>query len=509
MFFLKLLRKYYIYIVVFVLNTTVFFFALTYLQNMYADLIEKKNNVVGVEKIINLSRDIGSNYDKIRKKVEVLADFVRDHAQSDNSEIEFFVRDKLLARNMTSFFNRKNDDYILSYMVAPDDSLSLIRKDEHDYSGYAFSFSDPSSQYYLEIAKRNPDNFVIQGPILSPKTHEVVVIGRKAVSVDDRYWGYVGVVVDFFKFLDAMNIDAGEDDLFIYSIHAPSYYGSNDFLWGDNSLFKKNSSNVRHKSLFFGKQRWDIALKVKKTDEEILSDKAIIIVMFLLYLLCLFISFYAVKLVYNVKFMYSVDRITGEMSHDSFFNFLKNSLKEHHEHGIIVLELIHFNQINLRYSFRDGDVILSEITRKIRSVVHFNDRICRVGAEFIIFMPNIKSVIDIQRVVTDLKELLNTQVEINNCFVDLKVVVGSTSTIESGRDFVEIMQEINQSIYEQKKHMTFYLRSSDREEGKTADKDADGKASSQDETLRQNLTSDNTEPIVKPQMAVAEQDKKY
>ncbi len=494
------------FIAVFLLNTAIFVFAYSYLQNMYADLVDRKNNVVGVEKIINLSRDIGSNYDKIRKKVEVLADFVREYEQSSSNEIEYFVRDKLLTRNMTSFFNRKNDDYILSYMVAPDDALTLIRKDEHDYSGYAFSFSDPSSQYYLEIAKRNPDNFVIQGPILSPKTHEVVIIGRKAISIGDRYWGYVGVVVDFFKFLDAMNIDAGEDDLFVYSIHAPSYYGNNDFLWGDNSLFKKNSSNVRHKSLFFGKQRWDIALKVKKTEEEILSEKTILTVMFFLYMMSLFISFYAVKLVYNVKFMYSVDRVTGEMSHDSFFNFMKNSLKERHEHGIIVLELIHFNQINLRYSFKEGDMILSEITRKIRSVVHFNDRICRVGAEFIIFMPNIKSVIDIQRVVTDLKELLNTQVEINNCYVDLKVVVGSTSTIESGRDYVEIMQEINQSIYEQKKHMTFFLRSSDREN--SSDDVKGGDASGPDNKAEQLLNSDNTEPIVLSKTALEDQDKK-
>lgn len=44
-------------------------------------------------------------------------------------------------------------------------------------------FNDPNSEYYLKLAKNNPGDVVVQGPLISPRNHQVLVYNRQAVYV--------------------------------------------------------------------------------------------------------------------------------------------------------------------------------------------------------------------------------------------------------------------------------------------------------------------------------------
>jgi hypothetical protein len=76
-------------------------------------------------------------------------------------------------------------------------------------------------------------------------------------------------------------------------------------------------------------------------------------------------------------------------------------------------------------------------------------------------MKNIRSNIDVDRVQAELYDEMEKAFNVANVCINLKVVIGSSSTISKGRDYYEIMNEISESILETKRSMKFYSRESD------------------------------------------------
>ncbi len=249
--------------------------------------------------------------------------------------------------------------------------------------------------------------------------------------------------------------------MFIYSIKSPIYKADRDFIWGDSSLFNHKNVVYRQRTIVFGKQHWDFALKVKNVGKPALLGNKIYFVLFILYLFTLALSYYLVKVHSDLKKAQEIDPITATIGHDKFLAYVKSRIRGSSDHGIVVLELIHFNQINSCYDFKVGDALLCEVTKRIKSVISYNDVVCRIGSEFIIFMKNIRSNIDVDRVQAELYDEMEKAFNVANVCINLKVVIGSSSTISKGRDYYEIMNEISESILETKRSMKFYSRESD------------------------------------------------
>jgi len=361
---------------------------------------------------------------------------------------------------LSAFFNSINNDFINGYIIAPDDNYFVVSS-EGSANFSQLNFFDNASEYYIDLTKRNPSDVVVQGPIVSPRTHEINVFNRQAIYIDGKYWGYVGVIVDFYKLLECMRLNA-EDNLYVYSIKSVIQKGNSDFIWGDSSLFKHSNMVYRQKSVFFGKQRWDFALKLKNIGKTSFLHSKISAVLIVLYLLTLVLTFYLLKFYYALKKSSNIDPVTATMVHDKFVNYVDYYMKDNAEHGVIVLELIHFNQINACYDIKIGDALLCEVTRRIRSVISYNDVVCRIGTEFIIFMKNISSNVDVDKVQGELSDVLERTFSVSNLNINLKSVLGSSSTISKGRDFYEIMGEIDSKLLDTKRNMKFFSREGDR-----------------------------------------------
>ena len=449
----------YIYTFVFFVITLIFFIAGIYLDVSVNGTLEEQNSELASQRMDNLVKDLLSNFDKVIEHADILQRYIEDNPKVTNAELKNFVELNLLPKDLSAFFNADTKDFIIGYMIAPNDSFFIV-SDEPQENFTQLNFSDKTTEFYLDLARRNPRDVIVHGPIVSPRTHEINIFNRKAVYVEGKYWGYVGVIVDFYKLLDCMNLNS-EKGRFVYSIKSYLNKEERDFIWGDSTLFKHRDLVYRQRSVFFGKHRWDLALKVRNAGKAAELGNKVYFILFLFYLLALILVFYLFKYFSELKNSKEVDPITLTIGHDKFLKLVKDKINGNADHGVVVLELIHFNQINSCYDFTIGDKLLCEVTRRIKNVVSYNDLICRVGSQFIVLMQNIRSNVDVDRVQSELYDEMEKNFNIDEVSINLKAVIGSSSTISKGRSYNEIMNEISESILETKKSMKFFSRTTD------------------------------------------------
>ena len=122
--------KYILYVLVALLTAIVYFFAGRYFYLSLASEIITKNNLISIERMKNVSSDMVKDYEIIFKNTTKLAKFVQNNPDADKEKIENFIGKILMPRDLASFFNRKNTDFVHSYIVAQDDIISLVYSDQ-------------------------------------------------------------------------------------------------------------------------------------------------------------------------------------------------------------------------------------------------------------------------------------------------------------------------------------------------------------------------------------------
>ena len=120
-----------------------------------------------------------------------------------------------------------------------------------------------------------------------------------------------------------------------------------------------------------------------------------------------------VKTAFSLTSVRTYDVLTGTINHDVFTQVVNKHLSDKDkEFGIVIAELVHFKQVNNIF----------EITKRLHSVIGYNDKICRLGAEFFIFLDNIKSAVDVEKICSDIKSEMGTTVYANNYAVKQTVI---------------------------------------------------------------------------------------
>ena len=440
--------KYFIYLLTAILTALVYFCVGRYFYLSFASDMVSKNNLASIERMKNVSNDMVRDYDIIFKNTNKLAKFIQNNPNAETKKIESFIGKVLMPRDLALFFNRKNTDFVHSYVIAKDDIISLVYSNQKVDANDISIFTNEEGEYYKRLARTNSDEVIVQGPVLSPNSHEVLVYNRQAVYVNGQYWGYVALCADFYKYLECIRLNVS-DDYYEYAIRSSIYKGTSDYIWGDASLFRKKNKLSRQKSLFFGKQRWDLALKAKTDEIKSLRLNCI--------LLCsgsALVTYLFVFLFIGRMFMYraseSIDSLTNTLHHRPFLSLLSKVLKDKHEHGLLIIEILNFKQVNSIYGYETGDSVLKEISSRLKATVAYNDRLSRVGGEFMVLKRNIRTTIDMERTVSETREALSKIIYVNSFAINLKVLVGSSNTIETGKDLKTLFQVANMRLDEDK-----------------------------------------------------------
>lgn len=241
--------KYFIYLLTAILTALVYFCVGRYFYLSLASDMVSKNNLASIERMKNVSNDMVRDYDIIFQNTNKLAKFIQNNPNAETKKIESFIGKVLMPRDLALFFNRKNTDFVHSYVIAKDDIISLVYSNQKVDANDISIFTNEEGEYYKRLARTNSDEVIVQGPVLSQNSHEVLVYNRQAVYVNGQYWGYVALCADFYKYLECIRLNVS-DDYFEYAIRSSIYKGTSDYIWGDASLFRKKNKLSRQKTLF-------------------------------------------------------------------------------------------------------------------------------------------------------------------------------------------------------------------------------------------------------------------
>lgn len=135
------------------------------------------------------------------------------------------------------------------------------------------------------------------------------------------------------------------------------------------------------------------------------------------------------------------------------FNELCNNAKAFGSHLVMIwLDLNDFKIVNDEHGHEAGDIVLKELSSRLRSVSRPDDIIARWGGDEFVVAVELKDLTVLPHILSDMEDAFSTSIEIND---DLKVTVGASigvSTSHSfGYDVEKLLIKADQMMYRVKK----------------------------------------------------------
>ncbi|MBV8151455.1 MAG: EAL domain-containing protein, partial [Candidatus Eremiobacteraeota bacterium] len=126
-----------------------------------------------------------------------------------------------------------------------------------------------------------------------------------------------------------------------------------------------------------------------------------------------------------------------------------------HDHGVgvLYLDLDRFKPINDTYGHRAGDVILTEVGRRLRATVRRDEFVGRIGGdEFAILIPRLRAIAEAQETAQRVEAELIKPYEVESQAFDVGVSIGIATFPEDGGDADALLSNSDAAMYRAKRN---------------------------------------------------------
>ncbi len=169
----------------------------------------------------------------------------------------------------------------------------------------------------------------------------------------------------------------------------------------------------------------------------------------------------------------SVDQITGLSSHSYFVRALEELIRDSHNTdkllALVLLDISHFNDINLNYGHQCGDHVLVEVAARLRNTLRPNDVIARLNGDLFGIILVSDDLKELQAVLNKLSYKLSRSVTLlgANCqSLNLKCNLGVSTYPNCGETAAKLNSSAQLALDKNKKlpntSFTFYDNSLDQ-----------------------------------------------
>ena len=153
--------------------------------------------------------------------------------------------------------------------------------------------------------------------------------------------------------------------------------------------------------------------------------------------------------VYNLA---HYDQLTGlpnrTLFHDRLQQAILRAQRHHQKIAVFVLDIDHFKHINDSLGHADGDALLSAVAERLLSVVRETDTVARMGGdEFVIVMPDFKSIKDVERCGTLIVESAARPITIGNRAIHITVSIGVCIYPDYGLEADQLLKNADGAMY--------------------------------------------------------------
>jgi len=120
--------------------------------------------------------------------------------------------------------------------------------------------------------------------------------------------------------------------------------------------------------------------------------------------------------------------------------------------GVMFIDLDNFKHINDQYGHDQGDLVLQEASQRILSTVRHTDLVGRIGGdEFVIILPRIQNVDDMQTLSNKIIKKLSSVYAFNNHEYYISASIGISQYPKDGELFEDLMKNADYAMYMAKK----------------------------------------------------------
>jgi len=198
---------------------------------------------------------------------------------------------------------------------------------------------------------------------------------------------------------------------------------------------------------------------------------------FIVFFISLVISTIIAKLVQNMFLKYEseiqkekeklkqkalIDNLTGLFNRnylDYTFDSLKNRVSRNNEKlAILFIDLDSFKEINDTLGHKYGDILLKEISKKLKSVLRKEDVLIRFGGdEFIVFIP-FKKIDSVITVVNKIFDEIKKDVILKNKVFNISVSIGISVYPDDSEKLEDLIKYADMTMYKVKKTGKGYFK---------------------------------------------------
>jgi diguanylate cyclase (GGDEF)-like protein len=154
----------------------------------------------------------------------------------------------------------------------------------------------------------------------------------------------------------------------------------------------------------------------------------------------------------HVNYLAHHDHLTGLANRALLHERLRQAILRAQNHGqkvaVLLVDIDYFKQINDSLGHADGDVLLATVGQRLLSSVRDSDTVARIGGdEFVIVMPEVRSLEDVERSGRQIMRNASQPVDINGREINLTLSVGVALFPEGGCTSDELLRSADAAMY--------------------------------------------------------------
>jgi diguanylate cyclase (GGDEF)-like protein/PAS domain S-box-containing protein len=154
----------------------------------------------------------------------------------------------------------------------------------------------------------------------------------------------------------------------------------------------------------------------------------------------------------QLRHMASHDPLTGLPNRSLLLEKLEQGIAQAREHtarlGVFFLDLDHFKSINDSLGHHIGDILLREISVRLKGCIRLSDTLARLGGdEFVVIMNNVRDGEDCARLAQVLIAALEPQIALNETVIHIRTSIGIAVYPDDSEDANTLMKNADMALY--------------------------------------------------------------
>lgn len=134
---------------------------------------------------------------------------------------------------------------------------------------------------------------------------------------------------------------------------------------------------------------------------------------------------------------------------------MQQATRQHKAVGLLLLDLDRFKAVNDRFGHNGGDLLLQHVAARLLHCIRGCDTACRYGGdEFVIMLPEIRGVEDVEAVKEKLRTHLSEPFQLGDHRIAIGVSIGAAVFVAGAMSSVDLIGAADSAMYRAKAVIT-------------------------------------------------------